>query len=208
MKVLVVGANGKTGHLVVEKALAAGHTVTAFVHSRKSYSGTAQRVVAGDSTDETAMRAAVDGHDAIVDTVGGKTPYKSTVLEQNTVKAIIGAMSSTGARRLIAVSMLGVGDSSSKATLLVRVLVATFLRGANKDKTAMEEEVKKSDLEWTIVRPAVLTDEPAKGSVKIFVSGGSEKASKISRGDLAAFIVDQLSSGGNLRRAVVVGGPA
>lgn len=168
MKVLVLGAGGKTGTLVVEKAMAAGHDVTAFVRRRDAYDGPAKNVATGEATDARTMRAAIEGHEAVIDTIGGKTPYMSTSLERDAARAAIDAMASTGVRRLIVTSMLGVGDSKANSSLLVRLLVETFLRGADKDKSAMEQEVRKSGLDWVIVRPAVLNDGPAKGDVKTF----------------------------------------
>ncbi len=205
MKVLVVGAAGKTGSLVVENAISAGHSVSAFVHDRNSYKGPAQQVFAGSATDTDAMHAAVKGHDAVIDTIGGKTPYKTTTLERSTAQAIIGAMRSSGAHRLIVTSMLGVGDSSNNAPLFLRLLVATFLRGADRDKTAMENMVRNSNLDWTIVRPAILVDQPARGNLKIFPAGSSEKAKKVSRADVAAFLVEQLSSDASLNQSVAIG---
>lgn len=86
MKVLVIGAAGKTGRAVVEQAVAAGHQVTAFVQKADEYKGTNIRLVEGDATDRVAMDKAVVGQDAVLDTIGGKTPYKTTTLEQSAAK--------------------------------------------------------------------------------------------------------------------------
>ncbi len=81
MKVLVIGAAGKSGRAVVQQAVAAGHDVTAFVHETKGYlSGSNVRVVEGDATDRSAMDTAMLGQDAVIDTIGGKSncspPYE------------------------------------------------------------------------------------------------------------------------------------
>ncbi len=81
MKVLVLGAGGRTGGSVVRQALAAGHQVTAFVHATGNYSApTGVTVRAGDASDNQAVADAVAGQDAVVDTIGGKTPYKAVTL--------------------------------------------------------------------------------------------------------------------------------
>ncbi len=204
MKVLVIGAAGRTGKAVVERAIAAGHQVTAFVRDKGELDMGGVRVVEGDATDENAVEAAIRGQDAVLDTVGGTTPYKQTTLETSVAKAVVIAMERNGVRRLVATSMLGVGESKANATFYERLLVSTLLRGADKDKSAMEAEIKATALEWVIVRPAILTDEPASGRVHVYSEDDGEKAHKISREDLAAFMIDQLSSDEHLRRSVTI----
>lgn len=206
MKVLVIGAAGRTGKAVVERAIAAGHQVTAFARDAGELDMPGVRVVKGDATDQTAVEAATRGQDAVLDTVGGTTPYKQTTLETSVAKTVITAMERNGVRRLVATSMLGVGESRANATFYERLLVSTLLRGADKDKSAMEAEIKASALEWVILRPAILTDDPASGRVHVYSEDDGEKAHQISRADLAAFIVDQLSSNEHLRRSITIAG--
>ena len=203
MKVLVIGAAGKTGRAVVDRALAAGHEVTAFVHSATDQPP-GVRVVVGDATDGSAMDAAVAGQDAVIDTVGGRTPYRATSLEPDVARPLIGSMTRGGVRRLVATSMLGEGDSTANSTVLVRLLLATFLRGATPDKANMEAAVEASGLDWVIVRPAILSDGAATGEVRTYSATTGEKAHKITRGDLAAFLVEQVTGDAHLRQAVTV----
>ena len=204
IKILVIGAAGKTGRAVVEQAVAAGHQVTAFVRKADKYDVTNVRVIAGDATSIAVMEAAVLGQDAVIDTIGGKTPYKLTTLESSAASTIIKAMQRNGVRRLVVTSMLGVGESKENAPILTRLLVSTFLRGANKDKAAMESAVKLSDLDWIILRPAILTDDPATGNVRVFDAKTGEKAHKITRADLASFMIAQLSDKEHLHQAVTI----
>lgn len=204
MKVLVIGAAGKTGKAVVEQAVAAGHQVTAFVHTAHDSSVSGVRVIEGDAADSAAMDAAVLGQDAVLDTVGGKTPYKATTLETSVASTIIASMQRNGVRRLVVTSMLGVGDSEANAPIYARLLVSTFLRGADKDKAAMEDAVESSALDWVILRPAILSDDHAKGNVQVFGIGTDEKAHTITRADLATFMVAQLTSDEYLHQAVTI----
>ncbi|MBN4001661.1 NAD(P)H-binding protein [Nostoc sp. LPT] len=204
MKVLVIGAAGKTGRTVVEQGVAAGHQVTAFVHKADEYEVSDVRVIEGDATDSATMDAAVVGQDAVVDTIGGKTPYKETTLESSAANTIIAAMQRNGVRRLIVTSMIGEGESEANATLYERLLVSTLLRGADKDKAAMESAVESSGLDWVILRPAILNDDPAKGNVRVFDAKTGEKAHKITRADLAAFMLAQLSNNEYLHQAVTI----
>ena len=204
MKVLVFGANGETGRMVVERAMAAGHEVTAFVRNSDEGSAAKVKVVSGDATNRADVDAAMQGQEAVIDTIGGKTPYKDTELESSATATIISSMKAARVSRLIATSMLGVGDSKDNAPLYARLLVSTFLRGADKDKSAMEAEVSASDLDWTILRPAILNDDEATGNVQVIAEGPEKKAHKITRADLADFIVQQLQADSYVRRSIVI----
>lgn len=204
MKVLVVGAAGKTGRAVVEQAVKAGHDVTAFAHTDEGYDVTGVEVRTGDASDATVMEAAVMGQDAVIDTVGGKTPYRHTTLETSVATAIVAAMQRHGARRLIVTSAVGVGDSMANIPFSTKVVVRTFLRGSTADKARMESAVRGSGLDWVITRPAILNEKPATGDVRVFSSGSRDMAQAITRADLAAFLVAQLTSDEHLRKTVTL----
>jgi putative NADH-flavin reductase len=203
MKVLVLGAGGKTGELVVERALVAGHEVTAFVHDRTSRVDQRANVVVGDTEHASVVAAAVAGQDAVIDAIGGKTPYKKTELESKTARNVVDAMQANGVRRLLVVSMLGVGDSKNQAPFwYASILKPTFLRGADKDKARMESVVSGSGLEYVIVRPPILTDDDPKGSSMVIAEDAIGHS--ITRADLAQFLVDQLTCDDFLGQAIVV----
>ena len=204
MKVVVVGAAGKTGRAVVSQAKAAGHAVTAFVHNAGDYDVPDVEVREGDATDPAAVDAALAGQDAVIDTIGGKTPYKATTLEASAARTIIASMQRQGVRRLMVTSAIGEGDSIANMPVYQRLLLPTFLRGSTPDKAQMEEAVEASDLDWVIVRPAILNDDPATGNVRVYTPESGDKARKITRADLASFLVAQLSTDENLRRAVTI----
>jgi hypothetical protein len=140
----------------------------------------------------------------VIDTIGGRTPYKQTTLETSAAKTIIGAMQRNDVRRLVVTSTIGEGDSVANTPFYDRILLATLLRGATPDKAAMEKEVEASGLEWIITRPAILTDKPATGDVHVYRPDTGEKAHTITRDDLAAFLVAQLTSDEHLRHAVTI----
>ena len=207
MKVLVVGAAGKTGRLVVEQALSAGHKVVALVHDpqedQKHPLPAGAEVIHGDVQNPSRLEHAMQGCDAVIDTLGGKTPWKATELESGAAQVVLEVMERVGAKRLIVVSVLGAGESQEQATWMYEhILIPTFLRGAVKDKNAMEAEVRASSVEWVLVRPPVLSDHAATGSVQVIPAG--ETAHKITRADLAKFLVDQLTSNQYLGQALTV----
>ncbi len=203
MNVLVLGASGKTGSLVVESALAKGHAVTVLVrHADKFEHHGNVRVVSGDATKQEDVTKAVEGNHAVIDTIGGPTPYKETMLERTAAHNVIAAMRATGARRLVVISMMGLGTSSEQSPFWYEhLLMPTFLRGSTKDKAALEQEVNASGLDFVIARPPLLKDDPATGRVTVLDEGTGHD---ITRADLAAFLVDQLDSNQYLGRAVTV----
>ncbi|CAA9499190.1 MAG: hypothetical protein AVDCRST_MAG12-2571 [uncultured Rubrobacteraceae bacterium] len=204
MNVVVFGAAGKTGRAVVHQAKAAGHTVTAFVRHAGDYDVPDVEVREGDAQDAAAVDAALAGQDAVIDTIGGKTPYKATTLESSAARTIIASMRRQGARRLVVTSMIGEGDSVANMPVDQRPLLTTFLRGATPDKARMEEAVEASDLDWVIVRPAILDDDPATGHVRVYTPETGDEAHRIAREDLASFLVAQLSTDEHLRHAVTI----
>ena len=203
MNVIVFGAGGKTGTLVIEKALAAGHAVTAFLHDATHELPEGVKKITGDAEDPFSVLKAVEGQDAVIDAIGGKTPYKDTALERTAAHNIVEAMQAQHVRRLVVVSMMGIGDSKEQAPFWYEhILMPTFLRGADKDKAAMEATVHSSGLDFVITRPPILTEDPATGSVITIT--GEHKGHKITRADLAQFLVDQLTSDQYLGQAVLI----
>lgn len=203
MNILVIGAAGKTGEAIVKQALGRGHNVTAFVHTSKDFDVPGARIVEGDVLDAAAVRAAVGGQDAVLDALGGHTPWKETSLETNAARNIIAAMKAHGAKRLMVVSAIGVGDTKDLVpSWYEHLIMPTLLKGAMADKERMEPEVEGSGLEWTLVRPGHLVDGEATGKITFFEPGHGETAHKITRADVAAFMLDALAEGTYKQQAV------
>jgi putative NADH-flavin reductase len=203
MKVLVFGANGKTGGLVVQRAIETGHDVTVLVRDAARFKIPGVRVLTGDATKVADVAAAMRGQQAVIDSIGGTTPYKATNLESASVSNMIAAMKAEGTRRLIVVSMMGIGDSRAQAPFWYKyLLMPTFLNGSTKDKTRMENLVSSSGLDYIIARPPILKDDPATGNITILGPGATGHS--ITRPDLANFLVDQVETDQNLGRAVTV----
>ncbi|GGC97250.1 NmrA family transcriptional regulator [Tersicoccus solisilvae] len=204
MKVLVVGAAGRTGRPTVARAVEDGHEVTAFVHHRPDNGLPGVRLVVGDVLDADAVDAAIDGQDAVIDTVGAAVPWRRTTLETDAVGVVIAAMDRHGVRRLIVTSSVGVGESIASVAPVLRVFLPTFLRGAMRDKDTMEAAVRASALDWVITRPALLKNGTATGRLRAIPAGSSARAGSITRNDLADFLVTQLTQDDHLRTEVTV----
>jgi uncharacterized protein YbjT (DUF2867 family) len=207
MKILVLGATGGTGRLIVRDALAKGHSVVALVRSKASAPDLpGSDVVEGDARDESALLKALDGCDAVVSSLGtGMSLFGEVTLLSVATPALVAAMTRSGVRRLICISALGVGDSRGHGGLLFdRVFQPLLLRNAYKDKNRQEGTIRATSLDWVIVRPAALNDELARGTVRAFTDLAGIHGGKIARADVARFVVEQLTTDTWLRRAPLI----
>ena len=172
MKLIVFGATGKTGQHVWRQAMELGHEVTVFTRSAAKFGndGPNPRVVQGDVMDPSAVADAVVGQDAAIVALGSNSLRDKTTLASGT-RNIVDAMERGGVARLIVLSAAGVGESWGQISLLAKVMFKTMLRYIYTDHIAQEMAVKSSPLDWTIVRAAILKDEPASGQYKVGNSG-------------------------------------
>jgi len=201
MKITIFGATGTVGSLMVEKALSQGHSVTAFARQPSALTSTHAALTryAGDVLDQQVVSDAVLGHDAVLIALGAGR--KGTVRSEGT-RNILDAMEQHGVRRLICQSTLGAGDSHPLLNFFwKRIMFGLLLRPAFADHQAQEIYVKNSALEWTIVRPAAFTDGPSTNSYKHGFASTQRKLSlKISRSDVADFMLKQLTDNTYLRQ--------
>ena len=161
------------------------------------------RVLQGNVLDAASVEAAVAGQDAVLSALGTRSARPTTLFSESTHN-VIGAMDKHGVRRLVCISGVGVGDSKGHVGFLYDRIIRPFVvKNIYEDKERQEEAIKRSDLEWVIVRPARLTDEPAKGEYGVFL-GGSYTATKISRADVAAFMLAQLNDDTYVRKTPVI----
>lgn len=201
MRLLVLGAAGRTGREVVDRALGHGHAVTAFLHEREiGMSHERLSVVRGDALDFDEVSSAVKGHDAVAFTLSGAGVHEPAIAN------VIHAMAVHDVWRLCAVSAAGTfARTDKRLSLGYRALVATTMRAIYDDLEGMEARITASDLDWTIVRPVGLTDTPASGDYRLSLDGSLlPKADRISRADVASLVVKALETDTYLRKAVVI----
>jgi putative NADH-flavin reductase len=189
MRLIVFGASGGTGRAVVEQASAVGHEVTAFVRSPDFTAVPAVNIVRGSVLDRSAVTAAVRGHDAVFSALGTR-PWRHEDISSQGTAVISAAMAAAGVHRIIVVSTQGIGNSS--VGTMTKPIVALILRKAFHDKAMMEEALAATDLEWTIVRPGLLTNGKPRGEWRTD-DQGVLRGGKIARADVAAFVVKELT---------------
>jgi putative NADH-flavin reductase len=207
MNVVVFGASGGTGREVVKQALARGHGVTAFGRHPEKVGITHPnlRGVRGDVAEPEAVAAAVAGQEAVVSTLGVGIPLKHDPAVIAGVRHILRAMEAASVRRLIYQSFIGVRESRAGAGLLLRYVAVIPLRHEIADHEVKEEMIKSSGMDWTIVRPPKLTDGGYTGAYR--VGEGIVARSvfpTLSRADVAAFMVGQLTDAASVRKALTI----
>lgn len=204
MKITVVGGNGGTGLLVIRLAAQDGHELTCLSRSGATSRPEGVVDVQGDARDVDVVRAAVAGSYAVVVTVGGTSGRHRHRAE--VTRSVIEAMRSTGVRRLIVQSSLGVGDSMALMPAPLRVFARTVLGKALADHAEQEAAVADSGLDWTVVRPGGLADGPATGSyVAQETAEGRPMKGRITRADVATHIVRILDDPATFGKALAMG---
>ncbi len=196
MKVLVLGATGGTGREIVRQAVARGHIVAALVRSKANVRDLpGAKLIEGDACDEDALARALEGCDAVISSLGtGMSPFREVTVLSTATNALIAAMTWGRIRRLVCITGVGAGDSRGHGGIIYdRLIFPLLLRKVYEDKDRQEDAIRASSLEWVIVRPQALNDEPARGHIKAVTDLAGIHGGKIARSDVASFVVDQLT---------------
>ena len=205
MNLIVFGANGGIGRHVVAQGLTAGHTVTAV--ARRPESVTSQHpkltVKRGDVLDAAGLAPLLAGQDAVVSALGVHTRAPTVVYSQG-VANILRAMQAAGARRMLCISATGLDPGQWLQHYVARPVLWTILREMYTDLVRMEDTVKASPLDWTIIRPPQLTDKPRTGHYQIACNEHLPAAWSLSRADVADYIVRHLTDPGSYQSRVEI----
>jgi putative NADH-flavin reductase len=195
-KLVIFGATGGTGQQLVAQALQQGHDVTAFVRSPRKLTNSDDRlrVATGDvTTDVNAIASALAGQDAAISALGRGRSLTSDHLISRSMRTIVPAMERQGVRRLIVVSAFGVGETRRDGSPLQRMMFRLLLRDLYADKAASEEYLRGASLDWTLVKPTMLTDGPLTRTYRVGERLQLRGLPKISRADVAHFVLTQVA---------------
>lgn len=199
MKIAIFGATGIVGSAITKEALAQGHKVTVLTRDAKKVKEINDKltVVEGDVTDRATVRKVLEEQDAVIQSlgIGGKGTGKPTTFVSKTNKLIMEEMKRMNVRRLIAISVIGAGDSLYFLPWIYRKMMSIMMKWFKAiidDKNRMEPEIQHSGLDWTIVRCTTVRNTPAKGHITATLDGKGIKYS-ISAPDMAKFVVSQLT---------------
>lgn len=207
MRLVVIGASGRTGRLVVEQALGHGHDVVAVSRDPGKLGSNSSRLVVlqGDVRDIESLRIALSGADAVISAIGVAASDSVDVYSAG-IANLLQAMAESDVGRLAAVSAAGTfarGDRN--LTPGYRLLVRTTMRRLYDDLEHMEQRIMASGVAWTIVRAAGLTEGPLTGEYRLGEHGRPLPGGKrISRADLAAFLLKAVETERWVRKAVTI----
>jgi putative NADH-flavin reductase len=220
VRLTIFGATGGTGQRLLERTIAEGHEVTAFVRNTSRMKARHERleVVVGDVFNPEAVKEAVANRDAVISVLGSRLPSNplhpaspgdpkgpASVGSEN----IVAAMKEHGLKRLVCQTAWGVGESKEGAgfagSFFMNVLVPPLLRDEYADKEAQETVIRASELEWVIVRPMLLTNGPWTNAYRAREDLKPGRRPYVSRADVADFLMRQLTDGAFVHKAPAIG---
>jgi uncharacterized protein YbjT (DUF2867 family) len=196
---LVIGASRGIGLETVRTALSRGYRVRALARSAAGIpiqdGGLAK--ISGDALDSDTVRTTLQDVDAVIQTLGvdfsPRLIFEGTTLFSASTRILVDAMKAQGVKRLITVTGLGAGDSRGHGGLVYdAVIFPLLLKRVYDDKDVQEWIVRSSGLDWTIVRPGLLTNRPATGRYRVLTAPKDWQFGVITRADVADFLVRQV----------------
>lgn len=204
MKILILGISGRTGSLTAEEAIKRGHKVVGIARNPEKVTIRGAEIVAGSPYDPETVRKAIEGCDAVISTLSlfpnsqgmfGKIKSPLDVMSvamKNTVKL----MEEKGIKRIVLMTALGVGDSKKYMPGFFSFIVKiSNIKYAYADHERQEQVLTSSKLDWTIVRPVMLTDKDDKHTVLHNVDGVGKITGSITRSSVARFMIDCIEKG-------------
>lgn len=221
MKLTIFAATGGIGRHILNQAVEAGHDVTAVVRNPGKVSGPI-RIVKADlaSSDPEILQSAIDGADAVLSGLGARSKAEAGVAWRGT-RAMVQAMRATDVRRIVVVSAAPIGTVPSPgipnppkhdpgdAFLMRHVfgrLVKAALREHYADLARMEDVLRESTLDWTVVRPPKLNDKALTGTYRTAYGQNVRGGWSVSRADVAHCMLDVLDHPETIGQAIGMAG--
>ena len=207
MTIALFGGSGRTGAEFIPRALAAGHRIQALARSpqKVSVSDPKLTVMEGDVTDAQAVERTIVGADAVVSLLGQTKGGRKDVQTVGT-QHMVRAMQQHGIRRIISMSGGGVPyprDEPKFADKAIRTVMGLFFKSLLEDGSGHLRVLENSGLDWTVVRAPRLVEEADHDDYKVGYVG-TTGGTKISRGDVATFILRELKDGAHVQDAPFV----
>jgi putative NADH-flavin reductase len=210
MKLTVFGATGAIGGILVDQAIERGHEVTAVVRDAGRFDRRHDRLTTVEVPDLTSVDAllpAVKDRDAVLSGIGPKS-QKDTTVASSTGLSIIRAIDLAGVRRFVWVSAAPVGEvpdgDSWYNRYLLHPMISRLLRGIYSDLAVLEDALRRSDLDWTVVRPPRLTNGPLTADYRTAIGANVPKGLLASRANVADCMLRALRDPAMIRQPVGV----
>ncbi|MEO7588101.1 MAG: NAD(P)H-binding protein [Arachnia sp.] len=196
MNIIILGAHGRTGHHMVDQAARADHSVTAVMRRvpEQAIASPHVTVEQADVLDPASLRGVLDGADVVVFAAGPSNSKEPDGIYSQGVANVVAEMGRAGVRRLVAISAVPVSAPKEKnlfERLILHPILWRFFGPSYADLRLMEESLRgTSDIDWTVVRPPLLTDDAPTGTYRSSTDSRLPGARKISRQDLATAMLD------------------
>jgi len=208
--IAIFGGSGATGRSLISQALIRGHRVNALVRkgSNINHQHAQFQCVVGGFGEAGAVDDVIAGSDAVISVIGARPPYTDSFCAAAT-QAMIESMQRQKVTRMICQTGAMIGDYEKNWSRLFTWMARSVQKKYSAmmaDRMEQERLIIESDLDWTIVKPSRLTQGSRKGKLTAGFDLKMRLMSKISREDLASFLLDQVTSDTYLRQAVFVRG--
>jgi putative NADH-flavin reductase len=215
VNIAIFGASGATGTLLTDRSLAAGHSVTALLRTPEKFPLRDKvHVLQGNAFDPVAVRRTIEGVDVVLSALGARSLKKEDVLER-AVPLIIAAMQQTASqpkpvRRIIVLGSAGALPTSLdkqpawRRWIVQNILYSTLLKWPIASQISQWNDLAHSGLDWTMVMPPMLTNAPARGTYRIDADALPRNGSRISRHDVANFMMQQITDSQWIRKGVYI----
>lgn len=195
MKITIIGATRGIGLVLIRRALESGHEVTVLLRDpgKLSLSHPKLRIATGDIRNQSSIEAALAGQDAVCVCIGVPPSRKPMDIFSQGARNVLAAMKNTPNLKLVSITGIGAGDSRGHGGFLYDKLIQPLLlKTMFEDKDREEAIIKASTVDWMIVRPGLLTHGAHTGQYRVLTELDGVTAGKISRADVADFMLRQL----------------
>jgi putative NADH-flavin reductase len=205
MNILILGATGPTGKLLVDLALKQGHIVTALVRDKAKLTIQHEllRVHEIDILDESALSGELLNQDVVLSALGTGRDLHSDIISR-AMPVLISAMNRAKVRRLIFLSSFGVGETRKQASFFSKLFFRLALKDILADKFKADQMLRASDLDYTLVYPTRLTNGPKTGKYKVGVSIKIAFYPSVSRADVVDFILTEIKENHFIRQTAII----
>ncbi|MEO6911828.1 MAG: SDR family oxidoreductase [Edaphobacter sp.] len=210
MKIAIFGASGATGLLLTQRCLAAGYPITALVRKPEIFPlRLSVRMIEGSAFDSAAVRQTIEGADVVLSALGARSLRREDVLER-AVPEIVAAMQQTNVRRLIVLGSAGARSnalakhSAWRRWIVERIAYNTVMKWPVASQRAQYTALSASNLDWTMVMPPILTNGPGRGKWRVDEEALPPNGGRISRADVADFMMQQIDNPQWVRKAVYI----
>ncbi|MDP1962035.1 MAG: NAD(P)H-binding protein [Reyranella sp.] len=208
MKFLLLGASGGVGRRILAQGRERGYTIRAQTRDAAKLVGQPPgiKVVAADPIDAVALRALVAGQQAVVISLG-TAPGRRTTLFSDVTAKLVTAMAAEDVKRLVAITGVGAGETRGHGGFFYdRIIYPLFTRPFYEDKDRQEHLIRKSTLDWVLVRPAPFNATAGSAPFEIVIDVRPDTVlRRITRDEVASFVLDQLADDRYLCKSVFIG---